>query len=289
VNVRRLLSWVLWPLLISGGMAGVHLAVERGAPVVPALVCLQISMVLVVAVLERLMPEHESWNRAHADVGTDALHLLVSGFVLSAVFRTLIFAGVPSLDVWPTRWPLALQVLLALAVADLGSYVTHVIAHRWSLAWPMHAPHHSSKRLYWLNATRMHPLDMVTTLVASLVPLALLGAKPPALALFDAFALTHLLLQHSNIRLRAGALSHVIATAEFHRWHHSTVRDEGERNYASFLSLWDHVFGTFNMPGRRDPPEEVGLYDHGVMPDGWWAQFQYPFRAWARARTSRER
>jgi sterol desaturase/sphingolipid hydroxylase (fatty acid hydroxylase superfamily) len=280
VVLKRALSWVLWPLLIAAGMAGVHVAVGRGLPVVPVLVGLQITMVLVVAALERLMPEHASWNQDHHDLGTDALHWVVSGFVLSAVFRTVVFGGIPSFDVWPTSWPLAAQVLLALAIADLGSYVTHVVAHKWSLAWPMHAPHHSARRLYWLNATRMHPLDMATTIAASLVPLALMGAKPAALALFDAFALTHLLLQHSNIRLRSGGLSHVVATAEFHRWHHSTERTEGERNYASFISLWDHLFGTFSMPKRRDPPEEVGLYDHAPMPDGWWGQILYPFRAW---------
>jgi sterol desaturase/sphingolipid hydroxylase (fatty acid hydroxylase superfamily) len=126
----------------------------------------------------------------------------------------------------------------------------------------------------------MHPFDQVVTLTCSLLPLALLGASYKVLALFDAFAIIHLVLQHSNVRLRHGPLSHVIATAEFHRWHHSKRREESECNYASFVSLWDHVFRTFRMPARESPPEDVGLYDGASIPDAFEEQLRSPFRAW---------
>lgn len=279
-TAQNILSWLLWPLLVGGALLWMHAALRHRIPLVAALVGLQLIAVPLVALLERWMPEHTSWNRERGDLRTDALHFLVSGVLISGALRTAIFLGIPSLGIWPASWPLFAQLGVALALVDLASYLTHVLTHKRELLWPIHAPHHSALRLYWLNATRMHPLDTASTLVFSLVPLAILGTPAPVLALFDAFALMHLLLQHSNIRLRHGALSHVIATAEFHRWHHSPLRAEGESNYASFFSLWDHLFGTFHKPEGRSPPEQLGLYDGGSVPESWLAQLRFPFRVW---------
>ena len=265
-------------------MGAVRFSVSLGAPAAAALVTLQIAMMLLVTGLERWMPEHASWNVPHHDVRTDAHYFLVSGVLLSAVFRALIFAGTPSLAIWPGRWPVAAQLFLAVGVADFGSYGTHVLTHKLGLLWPIHAPHHSARRLYWLNATRMHPLDQATTLVFSLLPLAVLGASVEVLLLFDAFAIVHLMLQHSNVRLRQGALWHVIATAELHRLHHSRNRAESESNYATFFSLWDHVFGTFRRPPAGAGTEDVGLYDGATIGDGFRDQIRSPFLAWRRHR-----
>ncbi len=276
--IARALAWLLWPGLVGGAMAAVHAAMARGVPAPLALVVLQFLAVVTVAALERVMPEHPEWNRPRGDVRTDALHLLVSGMALSGLLRVLLFLGPLSLGLWPARWPVAAQLVLALAIADLGSYGTHVLTHRLGWLWPIHAPHHSSERLYWLNSSRMHPLDTASTLLSSLLPIAVFGAPADVLALFDAFVVVHLLLQHSNVRLRHGWLNHVVATAEFHRWHHSSERVHGESNYASFFSLWDHLFGTFRMPAPE--PAAIGLYDGGAVPASWWQQILYPLRAW---------
>lgn len=276
--ITRLLSWLLYPALVGGAVAGAWSAVRAGAPAALVLVTVQVVIVIAAASLERIMPEHVSWRRAKDDVKTDALYFVVSGVLVAGTLRALIFAYSPSLGVWPRGWPLLVQLVLALALADFGSFATHVVEHRTTWLWPIHAPHHSAKRLYWLNATRMHPLDQLLTVVLSLVPLATLGAPPELLVLFDAFAVSHLTLQHSNVRLRHGPLSHVLATAEFHRWHHSKLRGESECNYAAFLSIWDHLFGTFRMPRGEQAPEDVGLYDGATMPDDFGGQIRAPFR-----------
>jgi sterol desaturase/sphingolipid hydroxylase (fatty acid hydroxylase superfamily) len=286
-GVKRALSVVLWPALVGGAMLAARALIARGMSPTLALVALQAVVIAVVAALERWMPEHAAWNVARNDLRTDALHALVSGILVAALLRQLVFAAVPSLALWPARWPVPLQLGLALFVADFGSYGTHVITHHVAWLWPIHSPHHSARRLYWLNAQRMHPLDTASTLACSLAPLALLGAPPSVLALFDAFAVVHLTLQHSNVRLRHGPLSHLFATAEFHRWHHSSDRAGGESNYASFLSLWDHLCGTFRMPRAAQRPDEVGLYDGSSVPDGWRDQVRLPFRYWLTRRAAR--
>jgi sterol desaturase/sphingolipid hydroxylase (fatty acid hydroxylase superfamily) len=191
-----------------------------------------------------------------------------------------VLSSVPSFGLWPSRWPVPAQVLLALALADLGSYATHVACHRVRWLWPIHAVHHAAPRLYWLNSARMHPLDSGVTVLFSLFPLALLGVPAPVLVLFDAVVVVHVMLQHANVRIRLGALNHVVAGPEFHRWHHSPLRAEGEANYATFFALWDHLFGTFVLPRGRSAPEVVGLYDGQTMAPDWVSQVLYPWRQW---------
>lgn len=279
--MKGLIAWIIYPAFVAAALSAVYFS--RGIPLIAVLAGVQAIAVVSIALLERWMPAHASWNVAKNDVLTDALFFVISGVVVTTAIRGAVFSGTPSLGLWPVRWPLALQVLLAIALADLPSYVTHVLTHRVRWIWPIHAPHHSALRLYWLNATRMHPFDQGSTVLLSLLPLALLGAPATTLALFDGFAIVHLLLQHSNIGLRHGPLSLVVATAEFHRWHHSKKRDESECNYASFLSVWDQVFRTFRMPKNVDSPEDVGLYpDTPLLPDGFLGQLRSPFEAWSR-------
>ncbi len=287
----NVISWLIYPAFVVLGTFGAHVAVARGLPALAVLGALQVVMMIVVAGLERVMPEHVSWNEPKNDTTTDAIFLIVSGLGVSSIVRAIVFAGIPAIPnapaitIWPARWPLALQLVLALVVFDLGSYFTHVVEHKIRWIWPIHAPHHSARRLYFLNATRMHPIDQAVTVLFGLAPLAVLGASVEVLVLFDAFVLTHLMIQHSNIRLRHGLLNHVIATAEFHRWHHSRKRVESECNYASVISLWDHVFRTFRMPKGQHPPRDVGLYDDATLPDDFAGQLAAPFRMWSRRDT----
>lgn len=281
-SLRATLAWIVWPALVGGALVAARAMIARGVAAPLVIVVIQGVATLCVVALERWMPEHPSWNVSRNDLRADVLHALVSGLAVSGLLRALVFVATPSLGLWPARWPVLVQLALALFVADFGNYATHVITHRVRWLWPIHAVHHSVPRLYWLNAFRMHPLDSGSTVVFSLVPLALLGAPTGVLVLFDVFAVVHLTVQHSNVRVRLGFLEHLIAGPEFHRWHHSRLPEEGEHNYASFFALWDHLFGSFRMSSHRHPPEDVGLYGGATMPDAWLAQIKHPFEAWTR-------
>jgi hypothetical protein len=53
------------------------------------------------------------------------------------------------------------------------------------------------------------------------------------------------MLHHTNISLLGERfLGRVIITPYLHRVHHSTQRDEHDRNYGAVLSIWDRLFGT---------------------------------------------
>jgi sterol desaturase/sphingolipid hydroxylase (fatty acid hydroxylase superfamily) len=241
--------------------------------------------------LERFIPFEPSWNVARQnDTRLDALHGLVSLGLVPALVRLLAFgwlaraaqwlgalAGRPE-GLWPRRWPLALQLVLALLVSELGGYLAHRGQHTVRWLWPVHAIHHDANRVYFLNGLRLHPGDTLFTLLCAAAPMVLLGAGPDVLALFSAIANAQLPLQHANADLRLGPLNYVVSGPELHRWHHSRVPRESNSNYGGILIVWDLLLGTYFRPRDRRPPADVGLRGGASLPQTWWAQLWWPLR-----------
>ena len=83
-------------------------------------------------------------------------------------------------------------------------------------------------------------------------------------------------LIHSNVRINFGPLRWLLASPEFHHWHHSRDREARDKNFAGQLPLLDLLFGTSYMPPGR-MPSKYGL-DQPV-PATYPAQLLYPFRS----------
>jgi len=219
--------------------------------------------------LQRALPFREEWQNWKPDLGVDIVHLFFSNGLATSLARAALlplaiaghelvlatFGGVP----WPTGWPWVLQLALAVIIGDFGIYWMHRLAHEWMPLWRLHALHHSSETMSLMASVRIHPLQMPLNWLTQTAPLVLLGAGPEVLALHVLFTAIHGQLQHANVAQRLGVLSYVFATAEAHRWHHSTDMDEGHTNYGNNIMLWDHLFGTFYLPGGA--PAEVGIGD----------------------------
>ena len=275
-------------VLILGGTLALALLLlpVLGAPL--TLVVGQGVGAIAVAVTERLRPFRPEWNRSHGDVGTDVAHVLVSGGGAAQLARPVAaalgvaIAGALSrhlgLDVWPRAWPLLAQLALALVIAELPQYWLHRWQHEHDWLWRFHSVHHSSPRLYWLNAARFHPVDLGLLYLVGYVPLIALGCPEETIMLFALFDAVFGMLQHGNIDVRLGWLNRVFSMAEPHRWHHSRVLDEANTNYGSNLIVWDLVFGTFFLPGDRQPPAAIGIADMPAFPQTWAAQMAAPFR-----------
>lgn len=241
---------------------------------------------LVVGILERSLPYRATWNRSHDDVKTDVLHLVFGMLPIPALFRAAtlgaLTAGAVFLaarvgrPLWPSHWPLAVQLLLALVVAEFGQYWVHRMSHERTALWRLHSVHHSVERLYWLNAGRFHPLDTLLQHAAEVAPLVLLGANEHVLALFTVFTSANGLLRHANIDMRMRALSWVLSTADLHRWHHSREVEESNANYGANLIVWDVIFGTRRVPAGDGPPV-LGL-NAPNFPRTFLAQLAAPFR-----------
>jgi sterol desaturase/sphingolipid hydroxylase (fatty acid hydroxylase superfamily) len=242
---------------------------------------------VLVAGLERVWPHRAAWQRAQGDVGADIGHLvltgpgsnqvaqvLTSGLALAIVGSSSRAAGGP---LWPTGLPVLVQVWWAVVIAEFGHYVFHRISHEVPLVWRVHAVHHGAPRLYWLNATRFHPLDLVALVLCQTLPLLLLGIPARVLLIYSICGSCYGQLQHANIAFPRSGWSRFFSTPELHRWHHSTDPAEGNANYGAILILWDQLLGTLFRPASREFTGPVGNGLAG-FPSDYVGQMRAPFR-----------
>jgi len=283
-DLRPFLSYVWWPLLYTGSLAGAGVAFASAAPLFWFNI-VYFGLVAAIALLERLVPFRDAWLAHDGETLNDIGHTLLTkglvqlaaaagaSFPLIVAFVTQPQAG-NALAIWPAHWPLALQVVLALLIAELGLYVAHRMAHEHLSLWRFHALHHSVARLWVVNTGRFHVVDSLIKAALSQAPLYLLGAPLPVFLWVGAVTAVTGLLTHCNVEMRTGLLDWIFSTPRLHRWHHSKAMSEGNTNYCENLVLWDLAFGTYYNPARG-APAELGI--SGKVAPGFLGQLAQPF------------
>jgi len=210
-----------------------------------------------VTLFEFVIPYDKTWQPRWTDVKNDLLFMVAVQMVLPqllGLFLALNLLGylepldLPLSDVWPRTLPLFVQVALMLVVAELLRYPLHIAAHNTKTLWRLHAVHHSPKKLYWLNVGRFHPVEKALQYSLDTLPFILIGVGAEAVALYFVFYAVNGFYQHSNVDVRYGLLNYLVSGPELHRWHHSKLIDESNRNYGNNLIVWDLIFGTWFLP-----------------------------------------
>jgi sterol desaturase/sphingolipid hydroxylase (fatty acid hydroxylase superfamily) len=276
----------LWPGIFCAGLTGAYFAFGTGTPLLWFNV-VYLSVVLVIALFERLMPYEQTWLKRDGETFNDLAHTLLNkgGVQIAAAIGTSFPMAVatvaqPTLSsgfhVWPSGWPLFLQVVLGLVIAEFGLYIAHRLAHENLSLWRFHALHHSVGRLWVINTGRFHMVDSLIKIALSQTPLYLLGAPLPIFLWIGAVTAFIGLLTHCNIDVRTGVLDRIFSTPRLHRWHHSRELAEGNTNYGENLVLWDQFLGTYFNPPRPSP---VNIGISGRVADGFLGQLVQPFSA----------
>lgn len=284
--MRRVASWTVFPLLIGVEIGGALALLARGVPAAMVIGAAFAMTIVAVVVLERLLPYRESWNLTRGDLAADAAYLPTTVAVnaalepavkaLGAIWGATL-AGMIGTGLWPLAWPLAAQLALACVIAEFFDYFAHRVMHEHAWLWRLHATHHSAPRLYWLNATRSHPGEMLFRGVIGMLPLALLGAGQDVFVLLGVVNVAVGFFQHANVDFALGPLSWVFSVGDLHRWHHSRLRREADCNYGNNFIFWDAVFGTRYLPPDC-PPAEVGIDGLDAFPSGYRQQLLSPWR-----------
>jgi len=176
--------------------------------------------------------------------------------------------------------PLWLQFAEIIFTVDLATYWIHRAFHQVPWLWSFHAIHHSSLKMDWLAGSRMHVADVLVTRAAAFLPVFVLGFAPGALYAYLAFVSFHAVFIHANVRWRFPVLRWVISTPEYHHWHHTSDEEGIDKNFASFLPLWDLLFGTAHQPDHW--PRNYGTVKF-QPPESYLGQLLYPFRRRGRA------
>jgi sterol desaturase/sphingolipid hydroxylase (fatty acid hydroxylase superfamily)/DNA-binding beta-propeller fold protein YncE len=234
-------------------------------------------------VLVRLMPCNPGmyWWKDLRAVAADFMYWFVvplfarlgrTLLLIAAV--ALLFGGREPHPLPVGRLPLWLQCVAVLLTQDVLLYWIHRAFHG-RLAWKFHAVHHSPKVLDWMSAVRFHPVNYLLEFAAADVAVLLLGFSPQALLALVPFNMVYSTMVHANLNWTFGPLRYVFASPVFHRWHHTTLTEGRDKNFASTFPFLDVVFGTFHMPPGR-LPEQFGTGENDV-PEGFWGQLIYPF------------
>ncbi|MGJ4901446.1 sterol desaturase family protein [Bradyrhizobium sp. HKCCYLRH2060] len=168
-----------------------------------------------------------------------------------------------------------LQGLLFLVLSDFMLYWTHRLFHGGEF-WKYHAVHHSSEDLEWISAARFHPINLILGTIAVDVILLMAGISPNVMIWVGPFTTFHSAFVHANLNWTLGPLKYVLATPVFHRWHHTSMEQGGNTNFAGTFPIWDILFGTFRMP-EGQLPMAYGK-DEATMPGEFGGQLAFPFR-----------
>jgi sterol desaturase/sphingolipid hydroxylase (fatty acid hydroxylase superfamily) len=213
----------------------------------------------------------------------DLVFLLLNGVIIQ-VGLLVIFAGlIAVLDaVLPhgvaavvRSQPLWLQIPEVMLVADLGFYVAHRAFHAFPFLWKFHALHHSIEEMDWLAGYRVHPFDQIITKSASFLPLFALGFSDSAVLVYFLVFKWQSTWIHSNSNTGLGPLKWMLASPQFHHWHHANEPAAWNRNFAGQLPFLDWIGGSLYMPEAM--PAAYGTDE--PVPLRYDRQMLYPFRA----------
>lgn len=170
--------------------------------------------------------------------------------------------------------PLWLQFIAIVFTVDLATYWIHRAFHQVPWLWNFHAIHHSSQKMDWLAGSRMHLVDVVVTRAVAFLPIFVLGFAPSVVYAYLVFVSIHSVFIHANVRWRFPGLRWVITTPEYHHWHHSSDDEGIDKNFASFLPIWDLLFGTAYQPNHWPNNYGTTLFQ---PPETYIGQLVYPF------------
>ncbi|MBB3611434.1 sterol desaturase family protein [Rhizobium sp. BK602] len=277
-------SSLLWPAIFCAGLTGSYFAFHSQMHLLWFNVT-YFSIVAIIALFERLMPYEETWLDSDGETFNNIAHTLLSkgGVQIAAAIGTSFPMAVATVaqpllshkaSIWPEQWPMALQVVLGLVIAEFGLYLAHRLAHEYLSLWRFHALHHSVERLWVINTGRFHIIDTLFKIALGQIPLYLLGAPLPVFLWIGAVTAFIGLLTHCNIDVRTGPLDWIFSTPRLHRWHHSKILAEGNTNYGENLVIWDQLLGTYHNPPR---PSSTDIGITGKVADSFLAQLVQPF------------
>jgi sterol desaturase/sphingolipid hydroxylase (fatty acid hydroxylase superfamily) len=227
-------------------------------------------------------PEQSAFRRGWR---TDLTYFFVSALLLQVTTiltmrPAMVFfdwAAIPAVQGWVRHQPAVVQWLGILVLTDLAQYWIHRLFHRVPLLWRFHAIHHSAEVMDWLAGSRLHLVDVAVTRGLTYVPIYVLGFSEGPVLAYVVFVSLQATFIHANVRFDFGPIRWLLATPQFHHWHHGAEREAIDKNFAVHLPVLDWLFGTFHLPKDRWP-ESYGLAHGEPMPEGYLRQFVQPFR-----------
>ncbi len=201
---------------------------------------------------ERLAPAAAQPNRGLRLASN--LGLWAANTLMNPLLTLPIAAAAAAFNPW-TRPDLPLWATLALDLLalDLWIYAWHRANHEWRPLWRFHRVHHLDQCLDVTSGVRFHPGEVLISALARTPLIVAADISLQSVVLFDMLVLLAALFHHSNLRLPArleAGLRLILVTPSHHWVHHHALRRDTDSNYATMLTLWDRLFGSWSQTAR---------------------------------------
>ena len=286
LRTSKLLGFTACLLVLAAALLGgsqVELADREGKPVYLGLDYFLLSLIVTSAIfvpMERMFGRREQpifrngfWtDLTYFFISTLAVQLttLLTLYPAMTLFAWAQFASVQN---FVKNLPWVVQFLLIMLSTDIVQYWVHRTMHVVPWLWKFHAVHHSTDAMDWLAGTRLHVVEQVLTRALTFIPVFILGFHIVPMAAYVVFITFHATFIHANVRFYYGPLKWLVATPQFHHWHHAIEREAIDKNFAVHFPALDLLFGTYYLPDQW--PSGYGIHDK--VPRGWLRQLVYPF------------
>jgi sterol desaturase/sphingolipid hydroxylase (fatty acid hydroxylase superfamily) len=152
-------------------------------------------------------------------------------------------------------------VVLTVAAFDLYDYWWHRFNHEVPFLWRFHRAHHLDDHVDVTTALRFHIGELLLSCGAKAGFVLLWGPSVLGFILSEVCITAAAHFHHANIDfpdLWERRLRPLIMTPRVHAGHHTVTLRSRDANYATILSCWDRLFGSFQEPDRAEL-RELGL------------------------------
>jgi len=235
--------------------------------------------------LERLFALRTDQPVFRREWRTDLAYFFVSSLLVQVITLLTLkpamvlfdWARTPAMAARVAALPAPVQFAAILVLTDLTQYWIHRAFHRVPALWRFHAVHHSAETMDWLAGSRLHLVDVALTRGLTYVPIYVLGFAEGPLFAYVAFVSIQATFIHANVRFTFGPLRWLLATPQFHHWHHAADPAAVDKNFAVHLPVLDRLFGSYHLPEGRWPAA-YGIAGGPPVPEGYVRQFIHPFR-----------
>ncbi len=216
--------------------------------------------------IEKINPADKNAKFFKDDMNNELFLALTNAFIfipLCALISTL-FVGMTLAPLLPYQMfapqiqslPLAFQVILGAIIVDFSTYWRHRFTHFHM--WSYHSVHHSAKQLTWISGLRLHPIDILASLMLTSFILYIVGFSGAGFFGTIIFIKVMNYMTHMNYNLKFGKpLRYILASPHYHRWHHATEKSAYDKNFCGAFPFLDIIFGTYYHP--EELPQGYGL------------------------------
>ncbi len=198
------------------------------------------------------LPKDKTIKGVLASVAIFACNILLAPILTVGVYYTTKFyelANIPSLsgDIW-IGTPVFAAAVIAIISKDFVDYWNHRIMHtKW--VWPIHAIHHSDEVVNGMTTFRIHALEALFMKMSHILVLSWMGMPPEAAASSYVLLMLLNMYVHADVDWNHGRFKLLVASPQFHRWHHADYHEAYGKNLANVIPLYDYLFGTYYDPG----------------------------------------